>query len=44
MNRVKAGSAAVAVLSVAGLLAGCGKDAASERLREWWAQQPESQG
>ena len=21
-----------------------GKDAASERLREWWAQQPESQG
>ncbi|CAM3225802.1 hypothetical protein [Tsukamurella hominis] len=30
MNRVKAGSAAVAVLSVAGLLAGCGKDASSE--------------
>lgn len=30
MNRVKAGTAAVAVLSVAGLLAGCGKDAASD--------------
>ncbi|MGZ9828726.1 hypothetical protein ACXYTP_17610 [Tsukamurella ocularis] len=30
MNRVKAGSAAVAVLSVAGLLAGCGKDSSND--------------
>ena len=33
--------ALVAALTKEGVI---GKDVASERLREWWAQQPESQG